>query len=504
MSATVIQPSTTGSAGPRSRIDQLRGSHIPIISGPSNVAEIRSLISPAVVPPPVVRTIAPRSSVASSLPVCSQLSMPGLPPHTPLSPQSPTDIAPPRTAQKRTQIEAGLDDEDERNERTAAAELRARKKDAKNAERMRYRDYKHNMVLYRIMRKAGDILQVRFATELPFPAPEERDEAVKEAFEEALRIAGQESDFYTLTQKDLNLLRSEETGIRSRIKKAAVDLVVNAYNLHEIPDGHAELSANKDRVQGLLKQSSFHYEDPYTRVGRFQHLIVSRVIWRVFFSTSNALGCVYQSSFKPISHELLALVLTAIRHVLKCWDSGRMVGEDFTGAQYRVYDQYLDALEQFDKGPLRRFWTQHRRDIFKKGLSRAGCLEQADTSETVIDLAEDDELQRELAHMQARYGFSGSTDSSAIQIDYDSDIRETSPPASSPSRVNDAATASSRLSAAAGAESADYDGEFDDEIRRTSNRLTGFDGNGNDTHGRPSRTAPTEPATQVGEADSAA
>ena len=115
---------------------------------------------------------------------------------------------PVHAGQKRNQDDASLDDEAEHNERTAAAERRARKKDAKNAERMRYKDYKENPILYRAMQRAGDLLKVRFATELPFPDPEEREEAVKAAFDEALRTAGKGPDYYTLTQKDVNLVRT--------------------------------------------------------------------------------------------------------------------------------------------------------------------------------------------------------------------------------------------------------------------------------------------------------
>ncbi|RDX43380.1 hypothetical protein OH76DRAFT_1422003 [Lentinus brumalis] len=498
MSAAVIQTPTPGSVGPRTRMEQLRGGHIPIVSSPGNPEPRQSCGGP----------LSGIPNAASLSPVCTQLSASGQPPQTPLPSIA---VAPSRSTQKRTQIDAGLDDEDERNERAVAAELRPRKKAAKNAERMRYKDYKHNTVLYRVMRKAGDILQARFATELPFPAPEEREEVVQVAFEEALRMAGQESDFYTLSEKDMNLLRSEETNIRSRVKKAVVDLIINAYDRHEI-------------------RNSFHYE--------------------------------------PISNVLIALVLTALRHVLKCWESGQMVSEDFTGAQYRVYDQYLEALDQFDKGPLRRFWAQHRLDIYKHGLSRAGCLEQADASEIVIDLAEDDELQRELAHMQARYGpglepsgspsrpssgraelssgdgfgslrarpgmsaglsralklgldgagavttiqtlciscpragstpgcrfgvqraaqegrspspYAGDIDSPPMEINEDDDIPEASPPGRSPAAAHGAPFSASQEVATAGA---DYDGEFDDEIRRVSNRSasSGGENTGDDPH----------------------
>ena len=55
----------------------------------------------------------------------------------------------------------------------------------------------------------------------------------------------------------------------------------------------------------------------------------------------------------------------------KAWaetQTGRKLKRFFTAAHYKVYDQYLDALTQFDEGAMKRFWEQHRRDIFKKGL----------------------------------------------------------------------------------------------------------------------------------------
>ena len=108
----------------------------------------------------------------------------------------------------------------------------------------------------------------------------------------------------------------------------------------------------------------------------------------MFFSCDNALGCIYQAAFKPVSHQLIALVLTAvrgllflllsrslltghhskIRHALKNWETGYRLKHQFTAAHYKVYDQYFDALTQFDEGAMKRFWAQHRRDIFKNGL----------------------------------------------------------------------------------------------------------------------------------------
>lgn len=129
-------------------------------------------------------------------------------------------------------------------------------------------------------------------------------------------------------------LETEDTGIRSRVHKAAVLHVPRAYKLEKTSDPSKQ-RLTAARVKTLLAQSSFHYEviqrrvrdinaeythviclfqDPDQRVGRFQHQIISDIIWEVFFSHANALGCLYQEYFRPISHQLLALVLTTVSH----------------------------------------------------------------------------------------------------------------------------------------------------------------------------------------------
>lgn len=61
------------------------------------------------------------------------------------------------------------------------------------------------------MRKAGDLLQVRFATDMPFPAPDEREDVVQEVFEDGCRIYGQDTSFYTLTDDDIKLVSPTTT-----------------------------------------------------------------------------------------------------------------------------------------------------------------------------------------------------------------------------------------------------------------------------------------------------
>ncbi|KAL1937236.1 hypothetical protein VTO73DRAFT_13932 [Trametes versicolor] len=152
---------------------------------------------------------------------------------------------------------------------------------------------------------------------MPFPAPDEREDVVQEVFEDACRIYGQDTSFYTLTDDDIKLLRIEDTNVRSRVKQAAVAAVPKAYGLHVTPNA---------------------------------------------------------------------------------------ISKHFAASQYEIYDQYLTAIEQYNVSVMQRFWQLHCQDIFKKGLEISGCSAQNDAVEHVIQHAADDELNRELARMQERFG----------------------------------------------------------------------------------------------------
>ncbi len=53
-------------------------------------------------------------------------------------------------------------------------------------------------------------LQVKFATEIPYPWDDEREEAAEEMFKQACREIGVPQDFHTLTDKDIKLVCSTE------------------------------------------------------------------------------------------------------------------------------------------------------------------------------------------------------------------------------------------------------------------------------------------------------
>ncbi|KAH9910145.1 uncharacterized protein BXZ73DRAFT_109502 [Epithele typhae] len=236
--------------------------------------------------------------------------------------------------------------------------------------------------------------QVEFATSNPFPDPQERANIAQSAFREALALSDLADDFHTLTRKDMKL-------------KAAVTLVPTAYGLCKAPRNEQHKQANKAQVSKLLANEGklFHCEDPVTGRGRFQHQVIAEIIHEVFFSHPSSLGCIYQDHFKTISNELIALVLTSVRHTLKMYETGLKVTAPFRAViEYKVYDQYLDALSDYDSGSVKSLWRRYRRDIFKQGLAYSGCVEKADNVERVVDVLEPEAMEEELQYMLSKYG----------------------------------------------------------------------------------------------------
>ncbi|CDO77051.1 hypothetical protein BN946_scf184403.g26 [Trametes cinnabarina] len=288
-------------------------------------------------------------------------------------------------------------------EATITEDERRRKRAELNAKRPRYKHYKSNAELYKLMHKTAELLRVAFSTEAPFPDNEQEERIISVAFRQALRIFGHGDDWHTLTDADMKLFKTEDTEVRSRVRKQAVIRVPDAYGLVKNP-APEDVATNKARARFLLADSRFLYEslctvlhnqDVDAKAGRFQHRLIREIIEEVWFSHANALGCLYQDRFKPIPNATIALVLTAIRHALTMYsETGRRSDKDFTAASFMIYDEYLNALEQFDDGEMGPLWLQHRKRMFKRALAYAGSQEEP-VQEPVVSLATNDELARE-------------------------------------------------------------------------------------------------------------
>nr|VWO97236.1 Slu7 domain-containing protein [Ganoderma boninense] len=267
-------------------------------------------------------------------------------------------------APKRTAQDAFEADPD--NERECEAE-HARKRAITNAKRRRYKHYALDVSLHRVMKRTGSIAQAMFSTHDPYPDP----------------------------------LKQEDTNIRSRVRKEAALRVPLAYGLHLNPS-FEERAKNRERTEYLLADSRFACADVDEGVGRFQNPLIRSIIEAVWYGHATSLGCCFHQYFNPIRHETIALVLTAIQHVLVMYrDTGRRVRRFFTAAQYKVYDDYLLALNQFDGSVMRGVWTQYRHHLFKQGLAHAG-IEDEVSEKPVISLIPDDAIAREYARLAAQ------------------------------------------------------------------------------------------------------
>ncbi|KAI0701571.1 hypothetical protein C8T65DRAFT_741632 [Cerioporus squamosus] len=393
---------------PSARLDALRGANVhslPSVTGDARgpSATIPSMVNPiAPYPPMPFFFSAPNSgqppsqtsvlSLSSPSPISS--SAPGLTSSLSGSPTSPSPAASTVGKRRRDALLIDNPDEDERNE------ARARKQAERNAKRRRYKHFAYNGSLQQVIRRTGYILQAIFSTSNPYPSLVEKDRLINQAYEDACNVLGWDASSYTLTDEDMKMFRQEDTNIRSRVRREAAKLVPNVYGLHVNPTPE-QREANHKRASWLLEDSRFHYEDLDMKEGRFQHGIIGMVIDLVWFPHPNALGCIYQEHFNPIRHQTIALVLTAIHHVLSVYkEAGRHIRMEFTADAFTKYDEYIVALDQFDRGFMGHVWRRYRRYLFTRGLSHAGTEEEV-AAEPVISLAPPEEMDREYARLSA-------------------------------------------------------------------------------------------------------
>ncbi|KAH9940557.1 hypothetical protein B0H21DRAFT_893609 [Amylocystis lapponica] len=389
------------------RLGQLYGPHThsfpqPRASPSSNASEVRDLLNPV----PTATSLFTKSTsmvrsrhsrpLSMSTPSHSHISHSRL---TSLPPSTPT----PTIGRKRIANVAFSDAEDEDGDcDDDINNVRRRKKAVSNANRPRYKDYSDDAALSKVVCNTRTRLQVHFSTTDPFPSADAKAAAVHQTFTAAREAFEHDDKWYNLTCDDEKLLGGEDTSMRSRVRKEAVSLVARAYGLHDSPTTAAEVAQNKDRVAFVLAESRFQYQSPENKTGRFRHPIISEIVNAVWFSHRNALGCIYQDRFNPVSAKTLALVLTAIQHALNMYTSGQKKdAEKFKAAAWPRFDEYLLALKQFETGEMEQLWLSYRKQLFHKGLAHACALQETVQPEHIIALVPDDEMQREVLRLKA-------------------------------------------------------------------------------------------------------
>ncbi|KAI1790861.1 hypothetical protein LXA43DRAFT_1061826 [Ganoderma leucocontextum] len=260
----------------------------------------------------------------------------------------------------------------------------------------------------KVMSIAADLVKCYFITENAFPSKGQRADVLKVKFEEALDIQFGDCNKYLFTTNLEQLLASEESNVRGRLKAILLILVPQVYGLR---NDAAAVTENKERVRFLLERTEdihyrFHRADPAVDEKLFRHDIIERTIHEAYFKHRDSIGVIYSSSFNPIPRHTIALVLTVLHHCLTLWETGTLIKQNIMTQWYTEYDGFLGraALGQMQDGELGNLWTILRQQMFERGIRAVGAQlpEQAVSSPTKP--LSSTRLERELLQLQAELG----------------------------------------------------------------------------------------------------
>ncbi|KAJ3475398.1 hypothetical protein NLI96_g11862 [Meripilus lineatus] len=223
-----------------------------------------------------------------------------------------------------------------------------------------------------VMALAGKYMRIRVATMHGFPSEVEVIAWVKACFRQACEELGAPRrlerfthdrkffDFiYLLVRVDLYSLRDNTNSptypkvrekvsqVRNWVKSSADSKILMSYGIQT----SWTQEAIKARVEHLLLEGNFVFEDPDNRVGNFKHPIISEVL-KVFFNTPRKDGIKFPSMFNPIPLPTLALVVTGIHCSLSQWASGKLKTKHFTASDNE--DNYKKAMDMLNAWKERR------------------------------------------------------------------------------------------------------------------------------------------------------
>ncbi|EMD33268.1 hypothetical protein CERSUDRAFT_118309 [Gelatoporia subvermispora B] len=264
----------------------------------------------------------------------------------------------------------------------------------------RKKDPPVDLMVLAVLQKTEEKLRVYYSTQNPFPTSEEREAAIAQHFSYALAECGHNESWYKLTDLNMVSLRQCDLNLRTSIHQAIHRYLPAAYGLVINPDTMQE-QQNRARVAWLLEDSRYVYELPDRREGRFQHPVISEIIHNVWFNSTHSIGCTYQEFFNPIRNETLALILTTIRYDLLRWQTGILVESVVQADETRIYEEFLQALLQFDTGLMAPLWRRYRASIFRRALVIAGI----GPGSALVRPLTTEEMQREHEHLRIRFEY---------------------------------------------------------------------------------------------------
>ncbi|KAI0042905.1 hypothetical protein FA95DRAFT_1609824 [Auriscalpium vulgare] len=296
-----------------------------------------------------------------------------------------------------------------RSRTLSEAEKLSRKK-GYNDKRYRLSTFSNDPVYHASLAKVMALAKCHFATRDPYPSVNSKNTTIASLFAAEASSPEQNPNQKPLDDRTITMISREEFNVRSEIYKAAHALVPKQYGLVAKPRDKSERLKNATLATFLKTNSRFLYQEidmeTETLDGLYLNKVISDTIEAVFFQNENSLGCRFPSYFNPVTDELLALVYTAIRFDLQCWESGQYTKPKqsrFSSAEFENYDKYMEALARMKDMAV---WQHYRVELYDN--LRELALPKVDDSNgaahaPIIALPSDDDI---LAALEARMAVS--------------------------------------------------------------------------------------------------
>ncbi|KLO04334.1 hypothetical protein SCHPADRAFT_947776 [Schizopora paradoxa] len=172
----------------------------------------------------------------------------------------------------------------------------------------------------------------------PFPSSTELDQLTVDSWSFALKKLDYD---IRINAEATKIIYQRPSQLRGNLITVTRPLTQAHWALGNI--GDESRSSIASRVAMLREGGRFLYQDISTRKYLFKNTLIQQVIKNAFFADKKSIGIQFSKYFNPIAKETLALVLTAIDHVLNEHTSGVLIRKDFS--EHEAYGRYLGFLK---------------------------------------------------------------------------------------------------------------------------------------------------------------
>ncbi|KAJ7076595.1 hypothetical protein B0H15DRAFT_934291 [Mycena belliarum] len=167
------------------------------------------------------------------------------------------------------------------------------------------------------------------------------------------------------------------------------------------------LAENRQRAEELKDNLTFTFKDIKGRKGIYRHPIFQKAVNAMWFANRRDEGPSFPEYFNPFPKQGLAIVLTAVEHLIDEWATGIRTDVQFTTTDYRsIYEGHITALQQFEDHTQAHFILDnilerlHNIGRFNSGaqplaVSNTSVLRKADLDAAIQEYQQNEETESE-------------------------------------------------------------------------------------------------------------